>query len=178
MVGHVLLNRWNLLAYHKNEHPFSDKIILNKCSRKLRRSVDLVKYYRKNELTLTYERQRILFEGLSSDEKNQVVDLIVTEYNFLKYELMASYFNGSIESAVNLIESSNGSEYDIPEDYDDYSYYERMINLCEKKGIDMKHCNFELLSKEELRDLYRLLTTTGALKRQIFKFLHILSNNP
>lgn len=169
----VLKSRWNMLAYYNNDHPFSEKIIIRNSSWKMKQAVKLVKYYGKRMLPLDYQRQRQIFEGLSPKEKDQILDLIITTYNFVNYKSMTAYFSGSMEGATLVMESNSGSESDIPDDFEDYGKYLTMMKMCGEMGIDLKTVNFELLSEDEKRGMVRFLRPSGARINQIYKFLHI-----
>lgn len=173
MKDSVLKSRWNMLAYYNNDHPFSEKLVLRNSSWKMKKAVRLVKYYGKRRMPLDYQRQRQIFNGLSPKEKEQIMDLIVTTYNFVNYKSMSAYFGGSMEGAILVMEANSGSENDIPDDFDDYGKYLTMMKICVEMGLDLKTVNFELLSEDDKRRMVRFLESSGAKINQIYKFLHI-----
>lgn len=165
--------RWNLMAYRSTDHPFSEKILLNKATYRLRRSLGLLQYYYDNMIPLNYACQRMLFEGLSSKEAAQLTDRIIFMHNFLDYGAMADYYQGDIEKAVMTISANSGSEHDIPEDFEDYSVYKTMSQLAMKAGADLKQCNFEIWPVDELAQLADRISWAGFSSKQIRKFLHL-----
>ena len=165
--------RWNLMAYRNTDHPFSNKILLNKASYRLRRSLGRLQYYFDNGIPLNYACQRMLFDGLTSKEVAQLTDRIIYMHNFLDYGAMADYYQGSIENAVTAISANSGSEHDIPEDFDDYSVYKKMSQLAMKNGVDLKECNFETWTVDELAQLADKFSWAGFSSKQIRIFLHL-----
>ena len=165
--------RWNLMAYRNTDHPFSEKIRMNKASYRLRRSLSILKYYHNKGIPLDYTCQKILFKGLSKKETAQLRDRIITMHNFLDYKAMAQFYQGDIEKAVTVISANSGSEYDIPEDFEDYSVYQLMIRMTQELGFDMETCNFEILSSEELTRLIEKFSFAGFSVKQIRKYLHL-----
>lgn len=135
--------KWNLVAYRDSDHPFSEKNQLNRSSHRFRRSIDLLKHYHSKGSPLDYNRQNTLFKGLSSKERAQLIDRIISLYNCIDYKAVSRYYQGSFENTLMVISASSGSEHDIPEDFEDYGFYTVMLNECTKRGIDLKTCNFE-----------------------------------
>lgn len=164
--------RWNLMAYRNTDHPFSEKIQLNKSSRKLRKALSLLNRYFSDDLPLDYTRQRLLFKGLSDKEASQLTDRIISMHNCINYDAVGNLYNDGIENAIKVIRANSGSEYDIPEDYEDYQAYNKMILLARKNGINLKTCNFEGLPAEELVMLAEQFSFAGFPAKQIRKFLH------
>ena len=168
----ILSFRWSLLPYYRNRHPFSEKIVLRHSSRPLRRAVDRVNHFRKHNLPLTYLRQSQIFDGLRKEEKNQVIDYILSSYNFLDYDAMLAYYGGSFEQACLSFRTHSGSEHDIPEDYEDYGVYVRMMDVLRKRGVNLKDCNFETMPSEQTQKWFSLLRGFGFRSKQISRFLH------
>lgn len=165
--------RWNLMAYRNTDHPFSEKIILNKASYRLRRSLCLLQYYYDHGIPLDYACQRMLFDGLSSKEVAQLTDRILYMHNFMDYGAMADYYQGDMEMVIMAISANSGSEYDIPEDFEDYSVYKKMSKLSINYGVDLKECNFESSPVSELSHLACQFSRAGFSPKQIRKFLHL-----
>ena len=168
----ILQYRWNLLAYRESDHPFSKEIVLRRSSRALQRAVRLVRYFRERDYPLTHIRQAIIMKGLNADEKQQITDFIITQYNCLDYKAMESYYQGSFTQACLSFRANSGSEYDIPEDFEDYSIYREMSLLAKNRGIDLENCNFETTSPGTIASLARLFRMQGFPERQIDRFLH------
>lgn len=166
--------RWNFLAYFNNPHPFSKAIDRSKCSRKLKRAMDLLRIYTDDgSMFIGYVRLRQLFSGLAQEEVQQFTDLIVSMYNPVDYKEIIKYF-GSFEKALLVFESNTGEEHDLKEDWDDYSKYREMLKVARKYGYEGM-INFEAIDDiEEISHLqFRLAAETGANNKQIRKFLHI-----
>ena len=165
--------KWNLMAYRHTSYPFSEKIVLNKASRRLRRSVKMLKYYFNNSLPLTYNRQRVLFKTLSPDEVLQLTDLILSLHNFLDYNNIGELYDGDVENAVIAAKAYSGTDHEIREDYEDYRAYQIMKKLSQASGIDLKTCNFEIMTEKELKSLSKRFRINCIDITQIQKFLHL-----
>lgn len=161
--------RWNLLAYKNCKSPFSTH---GKPSSALRKSMRLVNELRKMDKPLTYGFQRRIFRDLSYNEKKYLGDYIISKYNFVDYEALAGYY-GSFENALNSIRANSGSEYDIKEDWEDYSVYPKMTLICKSQDIDMSKVNFKELPPTMIDNLKSRFKVTGASERQIEKFLQL-----
>ena len=169
----ILDYRWSLMAYYGSRHPFSEKVRKEKSSKKLRDAMRLVTYYRKSRKPLDYCIQDMLFEDLDKKEKAQMVDFILSEYNPIEYEGLKVSF-GSFDKAMAGMEANSGSEHDIPEDWDDYSVYNKLNSMVLKRGYDLKVINFENTDKEELMELRKnLKRSTKATEKQLDKYLHM-----
>ena len=97
-------------------------------------------------------------------------------HNFLDYIALSQFYQGDIEKAVMAISANSGSEYDMPEDFEDYSAYQLMIKMASDAGIDMETCNFEKCSPGMLTQLIEKFTLAGFSLKQIRKFLHLPSD--
>ena len=173
LVKDILSSRWSLLPYYKNNHPFSEKIVLRHASRPLRRAVDLVNHFRRRNHPLTYLRQSLIFKGLQEEERNQVIDRILSLYNFLDYKAMLAYYGGSFEQACLSFRTHSGSDHDIPDDYDDYSVYIQMMGILKRRGVNLEDCNFEKLPAAQIRKWTSLFREFGFRPKQIDRFLHL-----
>ena len=169
----VLDYRWNLMAYYLTPSPFSGKIRRDTVSKSLMDSVKMVDYFRDSGRPLGYETQERLFKRLDKGERKQLTDYILFKYNPLDYNGIISVF-GSFEKALAGMEANCGSEYDLKEDWDDYSVYSRMVEAVRKKRIDLVNVNFETMDAGKLFSLRLYLKqTTRATDRQLDKFLHM-----
>lgn len=166
--------KWNLLAYRDSSHQFSEPLPKrSEMSRELKSAIDQVDTLKKGNLYISYFAAARIFRRLSSKEKSQVVDYIISRYNFLDFPKMESLY-GSWEDAMTVFESSAGGDPDIPEDWEDYSKYLEMINICRKAGYDMKKFCPHELGEDCVDDLTRLLASSvNASSKQIKKFLHL-----
>lgn len=169
----VLDYRWNLVAYCRESNPFSAHVPGRRSSRKFLRAKKLAMYYRERLKPLDYKNQEVVYRGLDTEEKKRIVDLILSEYNFLDQAGMKLSF-GSLEKALLAMEANCGSEHDIKEDWDDYSVYRRMGLYAVRRGINLRNVDFGRMSSKELRQWrLRLQTSVGASDRQLDKFLHM-----
>ena len=168
----VLDYRWNLLAYHDSDHPFSDRIILNQASIRLRWAIKYVVKIRRRNKPLDYRIQSMLFKGLNPAERKQLLDNIIVQYNFLDYDVLIKHF-GSFERALAAMDANTGSEYDLKEEWEDYSAYRAMIEAASKAGYDMESINFEHLVEKDLVGIINLLSGVCRDKKKIKRFLHL-----
>ena len=171
VVSDVMSYRWSLLPYYNNDHPFSEKIVLSRSSRAVRRAVKLVNYFRSSELPLDYLRQELIMGSLNAEEREQITDRIISQYNCLDYNAMSAFYGGSFLRAVETFRANSGSEYDVPEDYENYGYYAQMIRLAEKRGIDLSQWNPAKEDPRVIRSLLNLFREYGFPSRQIDRFL-------
>ena len=168
----VLDYRWNLMAYFGSGHPFSEEIVLNRASRRLKWALGYVKKARNDNKPLDYRIQDMLFKGLNRKEYKQLLDYIIAQYNFLDYSSILRHY-GSFESALIAMDANTGSEHDMKEDWEDFSEYRDMMERSRKAGYAMETVNFELMDKEELFNLVILLSGVTKDKAKIARFLHL-----
>jgi len=175
VVGHIVEDamnyRWNLLSYYNNPHPFSEKLLLNKASRRLRRAISIVKYQYNNNLYLNYTLLDDIYSRLDPKESKQLTDFICFTYNCVDYKSLLEYYGNKMMNLELNIRANNGSEHDIPDDYENYANYKVMTNLCKDKGLNVTNCNFDSVDK---RKFLNILNSNGFPSKQIYKFLHIL----
>ncbi len=164
--------RWNLLAYYYSDHPFSEPLVKRHCRSVMRRSLKYVDVCFKEGQPIEYSVYSRIFNGLNDVETAQLKDYIISRYNPLDYQFLIHWF-GSFEKAVSAFENTAGEEYDIPEDWENYSLYEEMIQIVMEMGYEYP-LNFEKMEKLQLEGLfYELSYLTGAPAKQICKFLHL-----
>ena len=168
----VLDYRWNLMAYYYSDHPFSERIILRQSSQRLRHALRYVCKLHKRNKPLDYQIQDTLFKGLNPRERNQLIDFILYKYNFLDYSVLTRYFS-SFEDALKGMDANTGSEYDLEEEWEDYSVYKKMIEAIRKAGYDIDRINFKELDNDTLIHLIALLSSVTKDKKRIFRFLHL-----
>lgn len=165
--------RWNLVAYLNDEHPFSAKTDMAKASIRLRRALKLVDYYRSRDIPLGYDAQKMVFSNLDKTEKSLVLDYVLSRYGVLDEKCFVDYF-GSFSRAMMAMEANSGSEYDIPEDWEDYSIYPVLSRIARKKGVCLDGVNFDLMDTEEIKRLAdAMLSQSRATTRQVEKYLHL-----
>lgn len=169
----TLSYRWNMMAYFNNDHPFSEKLVVRNASHKLRQSLRIVKYMRAETMPLNYHLLTDLFDGLNIKEEAQLTDYIVSAYNPVSYDDMAGYF-GSFEKAIDLMRFNEGSEYDLKEDWEDYSQYYKMTEIFKEMKPGDIIPNADSLTEEEKDILVMAFShKTTATPAQIRKFLHL-----
>lgn len=108
--------RWNYLAYAKNKHPFSEKIIVRRASSRIKKAMEEVKGCFNRKKALSYNQLQRMFSNLDRQEKLQLTDFIITTYSVIDYRVTRQLF-GSIEDAISAMHSNTGNEYDIQEEF-------------------------------------------------------------
>lgn len=176
VVGHLASTaksyRWNLLAYHDCKYPFSEKIVKSRVSRKLRRSMDMVTRTFNSGGHLNYTILHNIFTGLDPVEARQLSDYILSLYNPLDYTDMKQLY-GDVNSACATFELNAGGNYDLPDDWTDYSLYRKALKVTIRKLGD-RHDYIENLEIGDIADLYAKLSSLEGMSRNaIKKFLHL-----
>lgn len=164
--------RWNLLAYHDNPHPFSNKLRKDHCRNVMRVALRKVDYFHTKGKHLSYNVLKNLFHGLDRDESNQLIDYIIFKYNFLAFKDLEELYDG-FGKMITAIESNAGSEFDLEDEYGDHSCYLKMLSIVKSFGYKGSSLNFEKLSEESKDRLFwTLKNQTHAKSSCINKFLH------
>ena len=165
--------RWNLCAYADSTYPFSASVSMKTAANPLRRAFRYVDTLYRMEQPLSYGAQRVIFNKLSTEGRKSIIDRIVTRYNFLDYSAWERLF-GSKSKALYAMEANTGTEYDLPEDWEDYSMYRRMLQIArEYQFLSAGHGVDSLTDNEKLK-LWKLISNHLTPKeRQIRKFLHL-----
>ena len=130
-------NRWTLLAYYNNPNPFSEPIEYRTRSRAMIRAMKIVDLKYENDEYLDYVTQKRIFAKLNTKERKQIIDYIITKYNFIDYNAMIDLY-GSFEKALIAIDSNAGAEYDQKDDCGDHSCYRDMLRIVKKLGYKDK----------------------------------------
>ena len=163
--------RWNLLAYYNNPHPFSEPIVRSKASAAMRRALAIVDDAFEHLQPLNYAVQKRINKKLNPKERAQILDYIISKYNILDYDKMLSFFD-SYEYALKAMSTSQGSEHDMKEDWDDYSVYKEMSRILIRCGFS--DFNIDAMSQETKQMLrHEIYNLTNATSRQIEKYLHL-----
>jgi len=168
--------RWNLLAYGRSEHPFSNPV--TKKTKKLSYAMKEVLSYHVRDMYLTYSSIKRIMRKLDDIEREQLVDYILTLYNPVDYEALLKYYE-SYDSMVIAINSNTGSEYDIREEYNPYSdnIYDQMSDLVKQK-INMEAKELLSLTIDEKMKIASLIKQRlNVTNRQLCKFLHLISED-
>lgn len=166
--------RWNFIAYMSSSFPFSVKINRKKARNILRKALRIVDWHQSQGKYLTSSLISELMRGMTSEEKDQLVDHIIVKYNVIDYDSLLKLF-GSYEQMLTAIHSTTGSEYDLDEYIDRLSdsVYQNMI-LCLRHRFGDKVRKVTVLSSKEKFELADYLHLhTSAHMKQIFKFLHM-----
>lgn len=168
--------RWNFLAYGNSQNPYSQILVKRKKSPSFLRILKEVDDRVKNGRFLTYPQVRRLLFNLEQEERNQLVDYIISKYSVIRYDLLESCYGG-FESMIVAIHSNAGSEYDINEiKYVKSDREYRELYRCVHKCGFVNVSDVITLPEDQKDILYRkLFKCTSANKVQIRKFLHIAS---
>ena len=166
--------RWNFLQYAVVPNPFSEPLVLRHASKRMKRAVKEVVSMSRLNLPLKFNMIRRLFKGLNDIEIEQLVDFIITEYNFIDYEAAISYY-GSYSKMIEAMNSNTGSEYDIRQEWDPDSdlTYRNMVEYVQKAMPDMPVSRVSSLPDDEKQKLARAFAHMSATPRQIARFLHL-----
>lgn len=165
--------RWNTLRYGLSGHPFTGKPDRSKSRNAFRRSLSLVDDIHKSGRPINYAAMRMIFRNLTPEETDQITDYIINIYNIIDYNEVCKLF-GSVQEAAKAAEIVAGSEYDIKEDYENYSLYRHMSDAMEESGYRVNCMTIEKMETAERHALARhLYERTSASSRQICKFMHI-----
>ena len=168
-------DRWNFLAYIGNPHPFSAPVDKKKASKKLIRSMDAVTRYHQRNVYLDYPVVRTLFDGLSVDEREQLLDFIISLYLPIDRERLLGFYK-SYEDMVVAINSNTGSEYEINEVFDPESHqdFARMLEITSQSSFadDPRSVILSPVAKRrQIADT--LLRLTGGSLNHVKRFLHL-----
>lgn len=168
-------DRWNFLAYIGNSHPFSAPIDRKKASKKLLLSMDAATRYHKRNEYLDYPVVRKLFDGLSADEREQLLDFIISLYLPIDRERLLGLYK-SYDDMVIAINSNTGSEYDIDEAFDPESHqdFAQMLEITRQSSFADDPRSIILAPVAKRRQIAdTLLHLTGGSRNHVKRFLHL-----
>ena len=171
-------SRWNFLRYAVCCYPFSAPVNLARTSRALRRAMEYIRLIRKDEQPLTYEMLSLLTHRLNAEEKRQLTDYAIQQYNCIDYQAAIKYF-GDYESMISAFNTTTGSEYGVGEVHHKesdaiYGTFTRIL-LQQFPMSDIKDIFF--LDEDERHALAAMLAReTRAPLFQIKKYLHLPSD--
>ena len=168
-------DRWNFLAYVDNPHPFSAPIDRKKASKKLIRSMEAATRYHKRNEYLDYPVVRALFDGLGADEREQLLDFIISLYLPIDRERLLGFYK-SYEDMVIAINSNTGSEYDINEFFDPESHqdFAQMLEITGRSSFADDPRSIVLAPLAQRRQIANtLLRLTGGSRNHVKRFLHL-----
>lgn len=167
--------RWNMLAYARSSHPFSDPIVLSKCSKRMRRAINLIKGIHSGGGYLGYKTLESLFKCLTDKEKDQLIDFILHLYCVIDFEEACKLF-GDYESMLLALKTTKGKDFELKEEWTGYSDkdYKEMKRLLDRVLTLDDPKKIQLLPEEKRRALFEYLNVMGRFHtRQIEKYLHI-----
>ena len=168
-------DRWNFLAYIDNPHPFSAPIDRNKASKKLLLSMDAATRYHKRNEYLDYPVVRALFDGLRADEREQLLDFIISLYLPIDRNALLGFYK-SYEDMVIAINSNTGSEYDIDEKFDPESHqdFAQMLEILRRSSFADDPRSIILAPKAKRQQIAdTLLHLTNGSRNHVKRFLHL-----
>ena len=168
-------DRWNLLAYIDNPHPFSKEICRKTASKKLLKSVDTVVLFHGRNEYLDYPVVRGLFEGLVPEEREQLLDFIIYLYLPIDKESLLGFYK-SYDAMVLAINSNTGKEYDMNEIYDPESHQDfvRMLNLTQRSSFAADPRSIILAPDEQKWKIVKsFMDRAGASLNHAKRFLHL-----
>ena len=171
---HASEYRWNFLAYLEDRNPFSQYRPYNSLGSKLRKSLKLIRQEAGKNKYLNYSMLGLLFDGLSHDEQEYLIDYIITSYWPFDNESLLSYYD-NVEDMFIAMKSTAGNEYDIKEKFYSGSdrIYDEMIRVVrENAGIVPVRRVTVLKDDLKLEIAGMLHQMTTASKFQLSKFLH------
>lgn len=172
LAEYIMDYRWNMAAYYRQDYPFSKRIDFHKAPLKIRVAANLIRQLKKQNRPITYQVQNTIFSSLNKDEVNQLIDFILMTYNPVEKDITSRCY-GSIDNALMVMRANSGSEYDIPEDYEDYSIYRKMTRQMVQSGFRVERCDFLNFPETERRKLIPILVGIGASQRQAENYLHL-----
>lgn len=163
--------KWNLLAYYHNSFPFSEKLIRKSARLRMREAARMADYCHRQGKPLNYAVMKSIFKNLTPKEKLTITDHIVTLYNPIEKGAFLKRF-GDWGTAITAIDSTTGTEYDIPEAWEDYSVYLTMLKQSIRRGIRPEL--FSRMGGEEKRHLIKILSgVPNSTPKHISRFLHL-----
>lgn len=176
VVGHLSRSvseyRWNFLAYHDNKFPFSQKVWKKRCSRALRRCMDTVESECSRGHYIGYSMLDFLFRNLSPAEAKLLSDYIISLYSPLDYHTLSKVY-GSMACALNAFAHNAGDEFDLPDDWSDYSMYRCALRLSSdvlsSRGSYVENLDVQIRN----RLIARMLSEYGLSKSIVAKFMHV-----
>ncbi|MBQ1913069.1 MAG: transposase [Bacteroidales bacterium] len=175
MVSRAEEYRWNLLAYARSDHPFSQPLDLPRCSKHMRRILQEVRACRKQGLYLRYAQLERWFARLNAEESQQLTDFILSQWNIVNYEVAASHYP-SFEAMVRAFHDNTGSEYDIVEEKDNWSdaVYQDCTRILLAGKLIGHVREIPCLADAHKQHCYQLLQQrTTARPKQLCKYLHL-----
>lgn len=174
--GKALEYRWNFLQYFNNNHPFSEEIVWRRSSSIFKRVCSLVTAAKDAGYFIRYDFLATWMKKLSTSERLQLCDFIVSSYNVIDYHSMLTGF-GNFEALRIALESTTGSDYDIREDLckENYLHYIALFNLLRKNIMFGEKGEIRFDVSKALKLANRLLRNSDVTAFEISRYLHLPS---
>lgn len=167
--------RWNLLAYRRSRHPFSEPLG-RQASQALTQAISWINAAASKNKYLTYKLLHKAFKGLSDQEQEQLIDYIISSYPVVDYESAEGFFGG-FEQMLTAFDSNTGNEYALREEYTsapDIAYVQLTSFAAKRSLINVENPPLLRLPLEKRYQIARdCFEKTAARKFQICKFLHL-----
>ena len=144
-------------------------------SHRLKLAIDEVNDMVKRNIHLSYPQARRLLGGVSGNEREFLIDYIVSSYGMCDIDALLSYYD-SLDDMFIAMKSTSGSEYDIKELYysgSDAVYDEMVRHVVEGMGIIPARSVVTKTVDEKFQIANALRKHTSATMVQISKFLHL-----
>ena len=156
--------RWTFLAYSLSKHPFSQKLVLRRASWPMRQAVREVKAQHADGKPMRYNQLKRLGRKLSEQEREQLIDFIISTYDVIDHKEALRYFDGSYEKMTSAMAISTAREHDLNETFVGWSDrpYAKMTRL--------------LMDKYELNDIHELLSWPSNKKAEAYRYLKRTNN--
>ena len=168
-------DRWNFLAYLVSDHPFSKPLIPGRIPRRMQWRLKEVDAHVRDRAYLRYGTLRRLFKGRADDEREQLIDYIISRYLPFDTPALLSFYK-DYPSMVLAVNSNTGSEYDIKEEYrpDSDCIYTRMLEIVARSSYaDKPHAILSAPADKKRQIALQLKKLTGAQDYQIARLLHL-----
>ena len=167
--------RWNYLAYAVTDHPFSKKLVIRDAIWPLQKAVKEVKAHFKAGNPLYLSQLERIFAPLGQEEKQQLIDFIISTYNCIDYAAAIRYF-GNYDNMLIAMHATTGSEYDLREVFigkSDAPYGQMTSFLLDNHYVKDIHDILSLSVDEKYELFLQLRQVVNAPGELIFKFLHL-----
>ena len=172
--------KWNFLSYAESDCPYSEKLVVRKSSKQMKKCLQQVNFMFNNGYYLNYDFLRECFSKLSAGETNQLIDYVIVKYKVVDYERTIQLY-GSFKTMMIAFDSNTGSEHDMKEEYSDKSYkpYPRLIHsLIHDYGFTNPKDVIKLDYEERLRLCNNLIRTQHVSSFIAGTLLHVYHPKP
>ena len=130
----------------------------------MRQAVREVKAQHAAGRPMYYNQLKRLSRKLSEQEREQLIDFIISTYDVIDHKEALRYFDGSYEKMTSAMAISTAREHDLNETFVGWSDkpYAKMARL--------------LMDKYELQDIHELLSWPSSKKAEAYRYLKRTSN--